>query len=86
MLSPADDHMVQNGNIENLPGFDQLAGDADILRAWGRIARRMIVRDGNGGGSVLNGSSKNFPWMNQGGIRDAEGCQRRNEIRQNPPV
>ncbi len=40
-----DNEMVQHFDAEQSSRRDELAGDHDIFRRWGRIARRVVVHD-----------------------------------------
>src|SRR5947207_9076592 len=40
----ADDHVIEDGDAENLPGRHETAGDGEIVFARRRVAGGMIVR------------------------------------------
>lgn len=50
-----DDDVVEESDAEDGAGFFYAAGEILVVLAWGEGARRMVVRDGDGDGVVLDG-------------------------------
>jgi hypothetical protein len=50
----ADDHVVQQRNIEELPSVAKLPRNGDVFRTWGWVAARMVVGDDDAHGTVLH--------------------------------
>ena len=60
-----EDEMVQDLDIEQLAGFDQGAGNGDIIRAGGWIAGGMIVGDDDGGGEGTDYGAGGRTWQSK---------------------
>src|SRR4051812_41473039 len=45
----ADDEVIEDFDVEDLPGFDEFAGDGDIVGGRGGIAGGVVVGDNEGG-------------------------------------
>ena len=55
----------------NLPGLDDVARHGHIFRRGSRIARRMVVRDDDGGGVAADGFAKQLGHANDRGVETA---------------
>ena len=55
------DHMVEEFYIDSLGRFSELASHLHIGRTRRRVSAGMIMRAGDGGGTVLDGRPKNLP-------------------------
>ena len=57
--------MVQDFDLEQLTGADQVARHFNVRFGRGGVAARMVMRQNDGGGSARNGALEDFTRMNQ---------------------
>ena len=63
--------MVQNRDVKQLSCFHQSLGQFEVLRAWRRIARRMVMGKDQAGGVRKNRTLEQFSRMNDAGVQAA---------------
>src|SRR6185436_12821519 len=68
--APQND-MVEDINLQQLPGANQVARHFDVRVARGRVAAGMIVDDDEGGSIGRDGAAENLPRVNENGVERA---------------
>lgn len=71
MAGVADDDVVEDLDLQQLPGPDEVTRDLDV--GWGRLgfARRVIVQQQDRARIDCNRSSKDLAWMHEDRVQDA---------------
>lgn len=73
VASVSDDHMIQERDLEDGGGLDELLGHAPVGHAGGAVARGVIMNQRNGVSAGQDRGSENLPRMGNGLIQRAHG-------------
>ena len=71
MRGASDDDVVEDFDLEQLTGSDEVSGCADVCLTGSGITRRMVVSQNHRMGTGHNGHSEDFPSVDEDGIQDA---------------
>ena len=71
MRGTSDDDVVEDFDLEQLTGSDEVSGRADVRLAGSGITRRMVVSQNHRMGTGHDGHPENFPSMNEDGIQNS---------------
>lgn len=67
----ADDDVVLEGDLEEAAGLDELAGDAEVGGAGGRVAGRVVVDAEDSGGRFADGEVVDLAGVDEGAVDGA---------------
>ena len=78
----ADNDVVEDLDVEELAGFDEHLGDADVLGAGRGVAAGVVVDDDDGGGQAADRFTEDLADAHDGGVEAAgiDGVDTANEV------